>query len=137
MHRMLNTKKTKTIHCHRRTDTSTTVNIHEPLEMMGKNGCLERFCVYYICTCLSEPVMNAHSTANVIRTLYVATIELLHKIIEIGTICDQNFSRACVGHHLVLVKSSNRTLQERYKFLDLKFDLSLYTIYFHHKVWNR
>ena len=81
------------MYCHCRTDTSTTVDIHGPFETIGtvKPGAWE--------DSVSEPVMNAHDTANVTK-LYVATIELLHKIIEIRTICDQNVSRACAGYHL-------------------------------------
>ena len=87
------------MHCNCRTGTSTTVDIHGPLETMGKTGCLENSVSTAL---LFEPVMNAHGRANVILwKLYVATIALLHKISEIGTVCDENVSRACAGHHLV------------------------------------
>ena len=36
----------ETIHCHCRTDTSTTLNIHGPLETIGKTRCLGGFSVY-------------------------------------------------------------------------------------------
>ena len=95
---------------------------------MGKTGCLGGFSVY----CLTIRTCHECSWYGECHTEIVSCNYwiLLHKIIGIVTICDQNISRACAGHHLVYKIQKMSMLAFKNSWMDWCIDKSAPLLFF-------